>query len=151
MTPRTSRIVETVLYSADVEKSADWYHYIFGFPIIFRQEDRLRALRVAKDQVLLLFKERGSLNAAVLEGGMIPPHDGSGPVHMAFAMETPEREQWEAHLNARGVAIESRVNWGENDRSLYFRDPDNHLLELISGDHWESSLAEAAYFFEIPD
>jgi hypothetical protein len=33
------------------------------------------------------------------------------------------------------------VNWGEGDKSLYFRDPDNHLLELISHGHWQKVAA----------
>jgi hypothetical protein len=41
------------------------------------------------------------------------------------------------HLLMHGVAIESRVHWGENDKNLYFRDADGHALELINGDHWQ--------------
>ena len=53
MTPSTRRIVETCLYVADVDRAAEWYRLVFGFPIIFGQEDRLRALQVADDQVLI--------------------------------------------------------------------------------------------------
>ena len=137
MAPRTRRIVETCLYTADVDQAAEWYRSIFGFPIIFRQENRLGALQVAPDQVLLLFREGASLQPTALPGGIIPPHDGSGPVHLAFAMQTAEAEQWEMHLAAHGIAIENRVDWGDDDKSLYFRDPDGHVLELISGDHWQ--------------
>jgi len=59
----------------------------------------------------------------MVPGGTIPPHDGSGPMHIAFAMQTAEVDDWETHLAKHGVAIESRVRWGENDKSLYFRDP----------------------------
>jgi hypothetical protein len=75
---------------------------------------------------------------------VIPAHNGSGPIHLAFAMRTAEAEQWVKHLNARGVEIESRVNWGEDDLSLYFRDLDNHVLELISGDYWQKLAAHRA-------
>ena len=133
----TDGVIETCLYVADVERAAEWYRQIFGFPVIFQKDDRLRALRVGQKQVLLLFKERGSLNPTVMPGGVLPPHDGSGPVHIAFPMQTGDAEDWERHLSAYGVAIIGRVDWGEEDRSLYFRDPDNHVLELISGDHWQ--------------
>jgi len=136
MIPTTGRIIETCLYVADVDRAGDWYRQIFGFPSIYRQDDRLRALQVAQDQVLLLFKQKGSLKPTVVPGGTIPPHDGSGPMHIAFAMQTAEVDDWETHLAKHGVAIESRVHWGGNDKSLYFRDPDGHTLELISGDHW---------------
>lgn len=137
MRPSTGRIIETALYVTDVDRAAKWYHEVFGFPIIFEQGDRLRTLQVAQDQVLLLFKEGASLAPAALPGGVIPAHNGSGPMHMAFAMQTADAELWVKHLNAHGVAIESRVKWGEDDLSLYFRDLDNHALELISGDYWQ--------------
>lgn len=136
MTPKTCRIVETCLYVADVDRAAGWYFRIFGFRIIFAQEDRLRALAVADDQVLLLFKEKATLNPVTTGGGVIPPHDGSGPMHIAFAMQTEDAEHWDRHLTSQNVAVESRVHWEDNDKSLYFRDPDNHVVELISGDHW---------------
>lgn len=137
MTPTTRRIVETCLYVADVDRAAEWYRRVFGFPIIFAQADRLRVLQVAQDQVLLLFKEKATLQPITMPGGVIPPHDGSGPMHIAFAMRTEEAEQWEKHLAAHDIAVESRVRWGDNDKSLYFRDPDGHAVELISGDHWQ--------------
>jgi hypothetical protein len=52
----TTDTLETCLYVADLHRAAEWYRQLFGFPIIFQQEDRLRALQVANDQVLLLFR-----------------------------------------------------------------------------------------------
>ena len=141
MGPSTSRIVETALYVADVDKAAAWYREIFNFPIIFAQENRLRVLQVGHDQVLLLFREGGSLTPTALPGGVIPAHDGSGPAHIAFAMQTADAGEWVKHLKAHGVDIESRVDWGKDDLSLYFRDLDNHVLELISGDYWQKLAA----------
>jgi catechol 2,3-dioxygenase-like lactoylglutathione lyase family enzyme len=102
MIPTTGRIIETCLYVADVDRAAEWYRQIFGFPIIFQQEDRLRALQVTQDQVLLLFKEKASLKPTTMPGGVLPPHDGSGPMHIAFAMQTAEADQWEMHLAIHG-------------------------------------------------
>jgi catechol 2,3-dioxygenase-like lactoylglutathione lyase family enzyme len=39
-------------------------------------------------------------------------------------------------LQERGIAIESAVDWPRGGRSLYFRDPDRHLLELITPGCW---------------
>jgi len=141
MVPTTSGVIESCLYVADVDRAAEWYRQIFGFAIIFQQGDRLRALEVGQQHVLLLFKQGASLSPTVLPGGVLPPHDGSGPAHIAFSMRTAEAEEWEKHLSSHGVDIEGRVNWGENDKSLYFRDPDNHVLELISNDHWRKVAA----------
>ncbi len=136
MTPRSSGVVETILYVAEVNRAAEWYCQVFGFPVIFQQENRLRALQTRGEQVLLLFKEGASTTPTILPGGVIPSHDGSGPAHVAFSMRTEDAEAWEQHLTANEIAIEGRVTWADNDRSLYFRDPDNHLVELISGNHW---------------
>jgi hypothetical protein len=56
-------------------------------------------------------------------------------------MRTVDADQWEKHLSEHQVTIESVVNWGEGDKSLYFRDPDNHVLELISKDFWQKVAA----------
>ena len=113
--PTTGNIIESCLYVADVDRAAEWYGEIFGFPLIFQEGDRLRAMQVGEEQVLLLFKERGSLRPATLPGGVIPAHDAAGPAHIAFSMRTAEAEQWEKHLSAHHVQIESVVNWGEGE------------------------------------
>ena len=43
---------------------------------------------------------------------------------------------WEKHLAARGVAIEGATTWSRGGRSIYFRDPDGHLLELATPGLW---------------
>ena len=89
---------------------------------------------------MLLFKVGSSKTAKTLPGGVIPPHDGSGPTHLAFGMKTEDADYWEQHLIAKGVEIESRVEWNKDDKSIYFRDPDNHLVELITSEHWSSPI-----------
>jgi catechol 2,3-dioxygenase-like lactoylglutathione lyase family enzyme len=138
--PKVTEIIETVLYVKDVERAKDWYQKLFDFPVIFREGDRFRALKVGGIQVLLLFKEGSSTTATTLPGGVIPPHDGSGPTHLAFGMKTEEADHWEQHLMANGVEIEGRVEWNKDDKSIYFRDPDNHLVELITSEHWSSEI-----------
>jgi catechol 2,3-dioxygenase-like lactoylglutathione lyase family enzyme len=40
------------------------------------------------------------------------------------------------HLASRRGAIEGRNEWSRSDRSIYFRDPDGHLLELATPQLW---------------
>jgi len=40
-------------------------------------------------------------------------------------------------LIAQGIRIESKVTWPAGGQSLYFRDPDNHLVELATPGIWE--------------
>jgi hypothetical protein len=51
-------------------------------------------------------------------------------------MKTEDAYHWEQRLMANGIAIEGRVQWKKDDKSIYFRDPDNHLVELITSEHW---------------
>ena len=67
---------------------------------------------------------------------MIPPHGGRGQLHLAFAIAAGDLEAWEQWLAARGVTLESKVRWGRGGTSLYFRDPDQHLVELATPGLW---------------
>jgi catechol 2,3-dioxygenase-like lactoylglutathione lyase family enzyme len=73
-----------------------------------------------------------------LPGGTIPPHDGSGSIHVGFAVDTADLPAWEARLTEQGVEILSRVTWPRGGRSIYFRDPDGHLLELLTPGVWST-------------
>ena len=67
-------------------------------------------------------------------------------MHVAFAIEETEFEGWIERLTAAGIAIESVVEWDKapwpptinsrSGRSIYFRDPDRHLIELATPGVW---------------
>jgi catechol 2,3-dioxygenase-like lactoylglutathione lyase family enzyme len=86
--------------------------------------------------VLLLFRRGATLETVRMPGGTIPPHDGHGPLHIAFAVSAAELPDWEARLGAHGIAIEGRTHWSRGGDSIYFRDPDGHLLELATPGLW---------------
>jgi catechol 2,3-dioxygenase-like lactoylglutathione lyase family enzyme len=84
----------------------------------------------------LLFRRGATLETVRMPGGTIPPHDGHGPLHMAFAVTADALPQWEERLRERGIAVEGRTRWTRGGRSIYFRDPDGHLLELATPGLW---------------
>lgn len=129
-------VVEAVLYCDDVRRAAQWYTTVLGLPVVLEREDRLHVLQVDGGRCLLLFKRGGTLVPFETPAGTIPPHDGAGPAHIAFGMDNDGADRWVKHLEANGVSLEGRVDWGKHDVSLYFRDPENHMVELISEDHW---------------
>ncbi len=129
MPPRVDGVLETALYVEDLERSSRFYQSIFGFPVIASAE-RLIALGVEGRQVLLLFKKGASANLPVTA------HDGSGQLHLAFAIPSSELPAWEAWLREKGVPIEEDKSWDRGGRSLYFRDPDGHLLEVATPGVW---------------
>ncbi|HEX2746909.1 MAG TPA: VOC family protein [Verrucomicrobiales bacterium] len=131
MPPALSHIAETALYVDDLDRAASFYTTLFDLPEI-RRNDHLCALRVTPAQVLLLFRRGSSLQPAVLPGGVIPPHDGHGPLHVCFGIAADAVECWREHLVRHGIPLESRVRWPSGAESLYFRDPDNHAVELAT-------------------
>lgn len=70
---------------------------------------------------LLLFKKGASLD-----------HDGSGNLHLAFAIRESDLHAWEERLAQHGVAIEKPRNWERGGHSLHFRNPDGHMVELAT-------------------
>jgi catechol 2,3-dioxygenase-like lactoylglutathione lyase family enzyme len=97
---------------------------------------RFQVFQSGSRQALLLFKRGGTLSPTAVPGGIIPPHDGRGPHHIGFAIKPEAYEPWLARLSDLGIPVESETKWPPGGRSLYFRDPDGHLLELITPGIW---------------
>lgn len=137
MMPQLSDLKETSLYVDDLGRSKSFYTSVLGLSIL-SEDERFCALDVAEKHVLLLFVRGASLGETNLPGGIIPPHDGSGPLHIAFAVTSEELPPWESQLRTNRVEILSRVSWPKGGRSIYFRDPDGHLLELLTPGVWRT-------------
>ncbi len=133
--PPVSGVLETGLYVEDVARSREFYVRLFGFPVLV-EDDRLCALDVAGRGVLLLFRRGGAMETIRLPGGAIPPHDGQGQLHYAFAIPPESLDRWLERLAEAGIGVESRVEWPRGGSSLYFRDPDGHLVELATPGVW---------------
>ncbi len=133
--PRVGRVLETSLYVDQLERSIHFYTRLFGFEKLV-SDDRFCALNVSGQQVLLLFRKHRTTEPMVFSGGILPPHDGDGQTHLAFTIAAEDEVEWTKSLGAADVPIESRVTWPRGGFSLYFRDPDGHLLELVSPGCW---------------
>jgi catechol 2,3-dioxygenase-like lactoylglutathione lyase family enzyme len=86
-------------------------------------------MQAGQRQVLLLFKKRASI-------AMETPHDGEGELHVAFAIPAAALAEWERWLAANGIVLEEKKAWERGGWSLYFRDPDRHLLEVATPGVW---------------
>jgi catechol 2,3-dioxygenase-like lactoylglutathione lyase family enzyme len=129
MHPHTEGILESSLYVTDVARSARFYEKTFGFRVISDFGGRGCAMGAGDRQILLLFKKGGSRD-------MVSSHDGDGELHLAFAIAAPELAAWEAWLAENGIALEEKRTWERGGTSLYFRDPDRHLLEVATPGVW---------------
>ena len=76
-----------------------------------------------------MFQKGGSL-------AIQSPHDADGELHLAFAIPASELASWEAWLAENGIAVEEKRTWDRGGTSLYFRDPDRHLVELATPGVW---------------
>ena len=127
--PSLNGILETALYVSDISRSREFYEGLFGFHAVAEGE-RLTALAIRPGQVLLLCRKRASANLAN------SAHDGDGQLHLAFAVPATDLAAWERRLAERNVAIVERRTWELGGQSVYFRDPDGHLLELATPGVW---------------
>ncbi len=133
--PSLSAILETALHVSDLARSSDFYERVLELTRI-AGDDRFRAYSVAGRDVLLLFLRGATQQPFTFPGGIIPPHGGSGELHVAFSIAAADLPTWESRLTAHSIPIESRVTWPLGGTSLYFRDPDRHLLELATPGLW---------------
>jgi catechol 2,3-dioxygenase-like lactoylglutathione lyase family enzyme len=135
--PAIEGVVETCLYVTDVARSRAFYADVFGFEAM-GGDDRIAPLNVRQGQVLILFRREGTLKPVPLAGSFIPPHDGDGEQHFAFGIAADSFEDWKSYLEGLHIVIESVIDWPQGGRSLYFRDPDRLLVELITPGVWKN-------------
>lgn len=134
--PTITGILETAIYSQDLVLAADFYNRLFHFETLFESE-RLVAFKVAPTNILLLFLKGATHESVQTSGGLIPAHTGSaGESHFALSIPLEELHAWKEQLAAQGIPLESEVTWPGRAISLYFRDPDHNLLELVTAHTW---------------
>jgi catechol 2,3-dioxygenase-like lactoylglutathione lyase family enzyme len=132
--PEIRGVLETSLYVSELERSRSFYTRLFGFRVM-HQDQRFCALEVCGRHVLLLF-HKDENGAVETPGGLIPSHSGRGSLHLAFAIGRDDLDAWDRRLDQQEIPIESRVTWPRGGKSLYFRDPDDHLIELVTPGVW---------------
>jgi len=130
-------MLEYGIYADDVEATAAFYERLFGFPRLVSQ-GRLVAFDVSGSGVLLLFERGASTEAIDTPNGVLPPHDGLGTPHFAFAVPAGSLDRWADWLGRHDVEIESTMDWDRGGHSLYFRDPEGHLVELVTPGTWST-------------
>ena len=133
--PTLNGILETVIHTEDMARARAFYEGVLGLQPIY-SDNRLSAYAVAGHDVLLIFRKGTTGQTVTLPSGTIPSHGGDGTLHVAFAIGKDDLRGWEDHLATCGVVIEGRNDWERGGHSIYFRDPDGHLLELATPGLW---------------
>ena len=135
--PPLTRVVETALYFDELAPATAFYRHVLGLRPM-SEGARLVALDAGAGSVLLLFQRGATREGYRWSTGYIPPHDGSGPAHVALGVAREHLKAWEHWLAAHDIAIESRVTWSSGGSSIYFRDPGGHSLELVTPGTWDN-------------
>jgi catechol 2,3-dioxygenase-like lactoylglutathione lyase family enzyme len=125
------QIKETCLYVTDLDRTVRFYHEGLGLPVIGRVEGRHVFFR-AGTSVLLCF-----IAGKTKEDQDLPPHYGSGHLHMAFEVAPADYETWKEKVRQAGIAIIHEATWRGGHRSFYFHDPDGHVLEIVPEGMWD--------------
>ena len=126
-----SGVAEAVLYVDDLDRATAFYTRVLGLPLT-AGFDEARFLQTGRDSTLILFDAEGICRRK----SAIPSHGAVGEGHVALAVPAGEIDAWRERLERHGVAIEHEQTWSYGSRSIYFRDPDNNSLELITDDHY---------------
>jgi catechol 2,3-dioxygenase-like lactoylglutathione lyase family enzyme len=125
-----TQIKETCLYVSSLDATNAFYNEKLGLKVIGRVENRHIFFR-AGSSVLLCFISETTRNDTKL-----PPHHGTGRLHLAFEVKAGEYERWKDRIEELGIPVEQEQHWPGSFRSFYFRDPDGHLLEIVQEGMW---------------
>jgi len=126
-------VLETCLYVEDLAAAEHFYSKVLGLERHSREAGKFAFFRVGAG-MLLIFHPAASRSGS----HELPNHGGSGVLHLAFAVAEASLDAWRKHLQAHGVVIEQDFVWPHGRRSLYFRDPAGHSLELAPAHLWNA-------------
>jgi catechol 2,3-dioxygenase-like lactoylglutathione lyase family enzyme len=140
------KIIETCIYTLDLEKLKDFYVNGLGLEFVSEEENRSVFLKAGKS-MLLIFNPNSTLNIRgnvgqseknkVSHADLFPPHGALTPpsvIHFALEIDESEYDDLKKVFLYNNIEIEKEVTWNnEMSKSLYFRDPSGNLVEIIMG------------------
>ena len=129
------KIVETSIYSSDLEKMKEFYVDKLGLQLVSEQKGRHVFLKTDKNMLLIFNPGVTAVEKETVHGAPTPP----SIIHVAFEIETDEYEEARDLLEKNNIQIEKEVVWENNlkSRSIYFRDPAGNLVEFITRNFWQ--------------
>ena len=128
---KISRIKETCIYVADLQRTKEFYAHRLGLAVLSFIDGRHVFFR-AGESVLLCFIAENTLQTKEL-----PPHGAIGAIHFALEVEREEYDATLLKIKNLEIKILYEQVWKGKLRSFYFNDPDGHLLEIIEEGIWE--------------
>jgi glyoxylase I family protein len=115
---QASGIDHIVLHCSDVGRSKAFYTNVLGMTVY--RENEGQVFLHAGGQGVALFRKRDDASSTA----------GSDLNHLALNVPSGSYETLKAELEGHGIAVAGRPG---DEHCIYFRDPDGHRLQLISG------------------
>ena len=128
---KLSRIKETCLYIEDLEKAREFYHGKLELEIIHYLPKKHLFLRVG-DSVLLCFNPEDAKHKT-----SPPAHFAYGPQHFAFEVSVADYAAWLEKIRNLGIIIKDEITWNNGQKSFYFEDPAQNILEIVPEGIWD--------------
>ena len=139
MPPKLGQIVETILYTSSATKLAEWYTTTFCLTP-FLSTPNVVGFSLPNNTILLLFDRTSTTADKTFSTGTIPKHGcetGLGQ-HIAFACDgVEELKEWEKWFEEKEVEILGRMEWERGGRSVYVKDWEGHVIEVMTRGVWE--------------
>jgi catechol-2,3-dioxygenase len=129
-----TKIIETCIYSPDLEEMKNFYINYLGLEFVSEEKGRSVFLKAGKS-MLLIFNPLNTLNHIKklfpIHGAITPP----SIIHFALEIQKEDYEKWKDTLQNNKINIEKEIEL-KSSRSIYFRDPAGNLVEFITNNAW---------------
>jgi catechol-2,3-dioxygenase len=131
---KINKVVETCIYSSDLESMKRFYADVLGLPLVQEEKNKLVFLQAGNSMLLIFNPARTSTGNDGLptHGTQTPP----ASIHFAMEIKENDYQSWKELLARNEIAVEKEVDWKGMSKSLYFRDPAGNLVELITPGEW---------------
>jgi catechol-2,3-dioxygenase len=129
------KIVETCIYSNELETMKDFYVYKIGLEFVSEVKGRHVFLRAGKSMLLIFnpdITKHEDINKFPTHGAITPP----SCIHIALEIEKKDYDNSKKLLTNMDIDIEKEIVWGKESGSIYFRDPAGNLIEFIIKGNW---------------
>ncbi len=144
MPPSADGVLETAIYTDDLEAARQFYGGKLGFEEVVARENSYVFFRCGGTVVLVFNPEQTKMQPLARPALQIPGHGAAGAGHICFRAAGEKIERWKNHLIANGIGIESEITWENGARSIYFRDPAGNSLEFAQPRLWGYDEEEGA-------
>lgn len=132
---KIGKIVETSIYSTNLEDMKDFYVNKLGLEFVSEQKDRHVFIKTDNNMLLIFNHEITITENETSHGASTPP----SVIHIAFEIDSGEYDTAKKMLIESNIQIEKEIEWGNRigSKSIYFRDPAGNLVEFITKNYWE--------------